>query len=172
MSFVKCCVCHTRSNLFGDDKKQLDFSGNFVCSSACLIRWAEKNKKDNKKNLLKHPCVFESDMGNAFDVWSETIRMGFRSGYEKVVAEYFWDNDVAFQYEPYTFLLQKGDASYTPDFFLPDYGVFVEVKGIFHNRKKLKIFRELYPQIPLIVSTWAIRKTFKYKRENNGVYGS
>lgn len=171
MSFVKCCVCHGRSNLLGEDKRQLDHSGNFVCSSECLIKWAEKHRKNQKRNILKHPSIFESSMGNAFDVWSDTIKMGFRSGYEKVVAEYFWDNDVAFQYEPYTFMLNKGDSSYTPDFYLPDYGVFIEVKGVFHNRKKLKVFRELY-DYPLMVATWAIRKTFKYQRTNNGIFGA
>lgn len=172
MSFVKCCVCHERSNLVGEDRKQLDYSGNFVCSSQCLIKWASKNKQNRIKDLARHPGIFESEMGNAFDVWSESIRMGFRSGYEKVVAEYFYDHDVAFQYEPYTFLLHHDEASYTPDFYLPDYGVFVEVKGVFHSRKKLQIFREKYPHVPLIVATWAIRKTFRYKRENNGIYGA
>ena len=136
-----------------------------------MVKWAHKNRKINKKELLKHPDIFESSMGNAFDAWSEIIRMGFRSGYEKSVAEYLWEQDVAFQYEPYTFMLGKGNASYTPDFYLPDYGVFVEVKGIFHNRKKLRTFRELYP-FPLIVATWAIRKTFKYRRDGNGIYGA
>lgn len=171
MSFVKCSVCHQRSFLTTEDREQLDHSGSFVCSGECMITWAKREGKKQKGNILKNPGIFDSQMGMASDVWSDVLQIGFRSGYEKSVAEYLWDNHVAFQYEPYTFLLKGETASYTPDFYLPDYQTFIEVKGVFHNRKKLKIFRELYT-VPLIVAPWAIRKTFKYKNRGNGIYGA
>jgi hypothetical protein len=108
-------------------------------------------------------------MGEAFEVYSPKLHMGFRSGYEKSVAEWFYDNEISFEYEPYTFLLGTDTASYTPDFFLPDFQVLVEVKGIWQRRNKVQKFRELY-SLPLIVATWNIRKSFQYKN-TGGSYG-
>lgn len=162
MGLVRCNVCNSRITVTKDDHSKLDRSGGvFVCSASCTYGWLKRNKREYKKGIATHPGIFESHMDAAFDVYSSKIRLGFRSHYEMWVAEWMYEADLGFMYEPYSFLLQTDTSSYTPDFYIPDYGCFLEVKGLWHNRKKLKIFRELYPKVPLLVLPWPIRKTFR-----------
>lgn len=169
MSLVICSHCRNRVNIPHSERKFLDQSGDFVCSSTCMYGWAKKNQRKQKRNLLKHPGIFKSEMSGGFEVYSKILRMGFRSGYEQIVAEWLYENDIAFEYEPFTFLLDTDTASYTPDFYLPDFQVLIEVKGLWMRRNKVQKFRELY-SIPLIVASWNIRKSFNYKN-TGGKYG-
>ena len=66
---------------------------------------------------------------------------------------------VRWEYEPATFPLEwdpegRPTRSFTPDFFLPDYSLYLEVTTLrpaLINRKNRKIrqFREMYPHIPI-----------------------
>lgn len=70
---------------------------------------------------------------------------------------------VAWEYEPRSFPLEWNDAgrmtqSFTPDFYLPDYDLFLEVttvKPALKNRKnrKVRLLRELYPDIMIKLLT-------------------
>lgn len=77
----------------------------------------------------------------------------FRSSYEARFAQALDRDGIAWQYEPKRFDL--GTCTYLPDFYLPDTGVFWEVKGWLgpDSQKKTRLFREIYPEIPLIVAT-------------------
>ena len=65
--------------------------------------------------------------------------------------------DVRWEYEPRSFVLERDaagrpKASFTPDFYLPDYDLFLEITTIrpgLTNRKNRKIrrLRELYPDV-------------------------
>lgn len=169
MSFTICSQCRSRINIPHSERKFLDQTGDFVCSSECMYAWVKKHNRKVKRNLLNHPGIFKSEMGNGFETYSGKLGMGFRSGYEQVVAEWLYDNNIAFEYEPYTFLLDTDTASYTPDFYLPEYQTLIEVKGLWMRRNKVQKFREIY-SIPLIVATWNIRKSFNYKT-TGGKYG-
>ena len=169
MGIVVCSVCKGRVTLSIEDKKLLDASGGpFICSSTCVMGWFRRHKPPKKK-VMDHPGIFSSEMGLANDCYSIKIGMGFRSSYELSVAEWMWDADIGFMYEPYTFLLETDTSSYTPDYYVPDYGCFLEVKGKWHNRKKLVSFRRLYPHIPLLVIPWPIRKTFQYSNKRGRI---
>ena len=52
-----------------------------------------------------------------------------RSRYEQVCVEFFDNHQIQFIYEP--LLLLEGQQ-YRPDFFLPDFGLFVEICGYIH----------------------------------------
>jgi len=52
----------------------------------------------------------------------------FRSGWEKKFAMWCDENKLYWEYEPITFKRPNG-KTYIPDFELPDFGLFVEVKG-------------------------------------------
>ena len=52
-----------------------------------------------------------------------------RSQYEKRCVAYFEANQIQYQYEP---LLLLGGRQYRPDFFLPEYNLFVEICGYNH----------------------------------------
>ena len=168
MGIAVCSVCRSRITMSIDDKRLLDASGGpFVCSSTCVMGWLRRHKPPRK--VTEHPGIFSAEMGPANDCYSHKIGLGFRSSYELSVAEWFWEEDIGFMYEPYTFLLDTDTSSYTPDYYIPDYGCFLEVKGKWHNRKKLALFRKLYPKIPLLVIPWPIRKTFQYDNKRGRI---
>jgi NUMOD3 motif len=56
----------------------------------------------------------------------------FRSTYEIRVAMVFDALGIAWQYEPER--LNLGEETYLPDFYLPEFGMYVEVKGWFDQR--------------------------------------
>lgn len=52
-----------------------------------------------------------------------------RSQYEQRCADFFTERRIDFQYEP---LMLLGGKQYRPDFYLPDYRLFVEICGYNH----------------------------------------
>jgi len=52
-----------------------------------------------------------------------------RSNYEKRCAEYLDMNNIKYQYEP---LILLDGRQYRPDFYLPDYNLFLEICGYRH----------------------------------------
>lgn len=76
-----------------------------------------------------------------------------RSTWEVKFAQYLDGRGIRWEYEPARFDL--GDCTYTPDFYLPDDDTYWEVKGWLDavSQKKVRRFRELHPDKPLIVAT-------------------
>jgi len=72
-----------------------------------------------------------------------------RSSWEVAYAKYLDKQGIKWQYEPKTFDL--GKTTYTPDFYLPDSDTYVEIKGYFRNKAKIKIslFRKIYKNFNL-----------------------
>jgi hypothetical protein len=78
---------------------------------------------------------------------------------EEEVARLLDFYEVRWEYEPRTFPLEWDEdgritRQFTPDFYLPDYDMFLEITTIqpsLKNRKNRKIrrFRELYPETPI-----------------------
>ncbi|MFH2035827.1 MAG: hypothetical protein ABIJ45_05435 [Candidatus Zixiibacteriota bacterium] len=84
-------------------------------------------KKDGKivaprgirlKRVRKFEAIIETDSG-----------IKVRSQYEKKCADYFHKNNIEFQFEP---LMLLGGKQFRPDFFLPEYNLFVEFCGYGH----------------------------------------
>ena len=75
---------------------------------------------------------------------------------------------VAWVYESVCFPLTRDPGgnvveSFTPDFYLPEYEVFVEVttmrqKLVTRKNRKIRLFRELYPSLNLVI---IYRKNFE-----------
>jgi hypothetical protein len=86
--------------------------------------------------------------------------MVFRSTYEARFAKLLDRGSVGWQYEPKRFDL--GDTTYSPDFYLPQYDLWCEVKGWMTHlaQQKIDLFRKLFPTHRLIV----IPKVFFTKR--------
>lgn len=72
--------------------------------------------------------------------------VSMRSKWEVWYAEWLKNNNIAYQYEPVTFILPDGSA-YTPDFYLVAEDKFVEVKGWLtpKHSNKISAFRSAYP---------------------------
>jgi len=75
----------------------------------------------------------------------------FYSRWEANIARLFNYLDIKWIYQPKTFNL--GSQNYTPDFYLPDYGVYIEVKNFLWKYSKIRDrkFRKLYPKIKLVL---------------------
>lgn len=76
------------------------------------------------------------------DIW-------MRSSWEVNFAQYCDKKNIKWQYESKTFDL--GNTTYTPDFYLPAYDMYVEIKGYFRNnaKRKMTLFKKLYKDIEL-----------------------
>lgn len=70
----------------------------------------------------------------------------FRSSYELAYAKYLDQNKILWLYELETFELSN-NTTYTPDFFLPQFEKFIEVKGYMRStdKEKIKLFLSEYP---------------------------
>lgn len=154
MASKTCVACGSLIELRADEYKMLDQSGPFVCSIRCVYRWIVNNYGYDAK---RDPKAFVSalDRGDAY--YSESLRTYFRARTEGLLAEQLvhrWH--VRLEYEPYVYKVGKG--SYNPDFYFPEYGCFIEAKGVWEasNRSKLKKFRDAYPCIQLLVVPWPL----------------
>lgn len=88
---------------------------------------------------------------------SHTERAPFAHRSEAEVARIFDFYGLRWEYEPHSFPLKRAAdgraiASFTPDFYLPDYDLYVEVttmRPALESRKnrKIRLLRELYPGV-------------------------
>ena len=152
---VQCTMCNQKKEIHQSDLKTLDRDGDFVCSAECLIDWVRQPRDfELKRDVPK--SSYQINAMNGGGCTSERLHCSFRSGYEASVAEYLYDHNIMFLYEYVTFTW--GSKQYTPDFFLYEYGCFVEPKGKWQPsaRSKYKSFRENFPKIPMIVAHWLL----------------
>jgi len=86
-----------------------------------------------------------------------------RSNWELAYAQWMTARGIEWRYEAKTFPFEMGGekTSYTPDFYLPAYNEFVEVKGYYSevNRAKMLAFYETYPSV-------RVRMIFKDEMKN------
>ena len=146
MPLKRCSVCGKMDELSGKQWGMTEFDGEYTCSLPCVLLWIKR------------------DPGQAFPFpsWESSKRASpnsgipdhFRSSYEQGFSLWLEDNQVLFQYEAFTFSV--GDSSsYTPDFYLPQYECFIEVKGKWAvgQKRKMGRFRREYPEVRLLVMT-------------------
>ena len=76
----------------------------------------------------------------------------FQSTWEKAFAQHLDERGLDWAHESHSWLLSDGTA-YTPDFWIPDWQVFVEVKGLMTEEahRKIDLFRAAYPHLKLLV---------------------
>lgn len=76
----------------------------------------------------------------------------YRSGWEKNLARYFHHAGIEFEFEPVRFEftgIQRGTRGYTPDFYLPEQDLYVEVKGNLPTTDKTRMrrFKKYWPEM-------------------------
>ena len=93
--------------------------------------------------------------------WIEYRGIKFRSSYEVRFVKALDARGWSWQYEPQRFNL--GSCTYLPDFFVDKLKAYVEVKGWLdpQSKKRISLFRELHPKLPLIVATDQIIRMFE-----------
>ncbi|EJV59344.1 hypothetical protein [Bacillus mycoides] len=81
---------------------------------------------------------------NGLRFYSEKEAKMFRSNWEIELAELLTSLDIAYEYEPQRYFYKAERESYLPDFYLPTYNVYLEVKGYMDKRslKRCNLFRK------------------------------
>lgn len=127
---VKCLICGKSIDLHVIKKYSEIYPA--VDSISCFKKLLTLSGLNNIEIIIK---TLHSK-GVATQILKDEKRE-FKSKIEKRVAEFFQENDIKYVYEKYVFLgrrLKTYDYQplqsryYIPDFFLPEYGVFIEVK--------------------------------------------
>lgn len=88
-----------------------------------------KNFNFGKKRQHGKRCWYKCPNGD---------NVSMRSTWEVAYADYLDRNNIDWQYEPQTFLLDDGSA-YTPDFFIPQENEYIEIKGWMTESHRRKI---------------------------------
>ena len=105
----------------------------------------------------KNSCMFGKIAKHG--IWGEYNGIKMRSSYELNFAKWCNLSYIKWEYEPNTFDL--GDTTYTPDFYLAEFDLWIEIKGYWRDdaKKKYNKFLKLYPNIYI--------KVFNEKRLKN-----
>jgi len=111
------------------------------------VSWNSKSDEEMKiisENRIGKPSPLGS--GRSHGDYYITPLQGYkwlRSSYEIALAEYLDQHNILWYYESIKFKIKINgtdkQTSYTPDFFLPEFNKFIEVKGYLYPRDKLKI---------------------------------
>lgn len=100
----------------------------------CLLMYGVDNPTKNKEIRLK--AAKSANKTTTVFHW-KTNEIQYMVGWDPNTATYFNENKEYYEYEPETFLMPDG-RTYTPDFYLPDKDLWVEVKGYFYGDAKEK----------------------------------
>ena len=143
---VSCKATYASRDVFGPELRKK--------FSETMKRTWERTRTNSKSNVLGGVIVHHlqregrtissskgrsgrrDDLGNLF----------FRSRWEANVARVFNFQGKKWVFEPQIFILET--TSYTPDFWLPDEKIFVEVKGYMNeiSQRKLDEFTKYHPE--------------------------
>lgn len=128
-------------------KKMLD-SQNLLRKTP---EWRKKVSEGLKKRWREDPPKCKS---RKYIIKSNKGHIVLRSSYEREFVRYLDENNIDWQYEPKSFILETYENRVLiPDFFLTKYNVWVEIKGYFwHDAKeKWDAFCNEYPNLKKII---------------------
>jgi hypothetical protein len=104
------------------------------------------------------------------------IAIRFAHPVEREIARIFDEHGIEWEYEPHTFVLERSSdgavrEAFTPDFFLPELGMYVEctvMRPALQNRKRQKVRKArglgvnveilARPDIERLASRWRLRR--------------
>ena len=153
-----------------------DLINERVYSCGCYGK--EQQSKTGSKVGLNNGTINCSKRNWGIEKDGKFIRM--RSGFEVMYAMILEKENVDWEYEPKRFKLANG-VRYTPDFYLPNRDLWIDVKGQIteKHKKKHKLFRELGYSLDLVLidelkkrlgmSYYMFKKQWDIKAESNNV---
>lgn len=101
------------------------------------------------KDLAMKSCKTKNQITN-LKHWKSGIEICCRGSYEVRTVQYFNDNKIDYDWQPKTFTMPDG-RTYTPDCYLPELNLWIEIKGYFYDdaKEKWDWFRREYPNSEL-----------------------
>ncbi|MCP4705856.1 MAG: hypothetical protein GY865_14750 [candidate division Zixibacteria bacterium] len=91
------------------------------------MKYPRKRLKKDGKHVI--PSGLKLARRQKFETTIPAGKVKVRSKYEKRTVKYLEKNNIKYQYEP---LILLDGRQYRPDFFLPEYNLFLEICGYGH----------------------------------------
>lgn len=132
------CYCGEGYELYYKTKKQLLHPFDAFCGEHCLLKYLKENNLFGGGDIEVIPNIYPSDMSPPCEYWCKETKRFYRSRSEATFARWCNFNGIIWEYEPYKIWLDHR-MPYTPDFWLPALGHFIEVKGVWSGRSKKKM---------------------------------
>ena len=147
MPNLTCSYCGKLFYLNQKDYHKTIKSLDNFCSVDCLINFIKSYvpREVKVKYWITRPML----VGDL--IYDATLKMFFRSKYELLVYKLLKVNNIGAEYESYT--LKEGRKSYTPDFYIKDKDLFLEVKGVWQGGSKKKV-EHWAKKINLVLVPW------------------
>jgi len=131
------CNCGCNLKFTQKEFKQVIPEAEIFCDLEC-IRCYLKNYKGSKNSRF-----FKGGLKEPNACYDRVTKAYYRSWYEVYVARFLFYEGYDFRYEKYTLHLKN---FYTPDFYIKDKDLFIEVKGrwVGGAKKKFRSFVNKY----------------------------
>src|SRR6056297_537591 len=147
------CYCQKGFDLPLKEARLIIQDFELFCSPQCFLKYVLECEKKNAVNIVYGPCV-----SVAYECWDDTTSQFYRSMYEVYVVRFLLKHGIEFYYEPHSFKVEK--SFYTPDFWLPEKGLYIECKGKWGMGSKTKT-QKAAKQIPLVLLPSYLQKQFE-----------
>ncbi len=139
-----CGSCAKKGNIpWNKNKKGLQKSGFKGKKHSIKTRKILSIKaKERFKNPRNHPRFGKTSHGK----WGKYKGIYMRSSYETKFAQFLDLSGYKWEYESTTFDL--GNSTYTPDFYISEWDLYIEIKGWWRDdaKEKYSRFKKLYPK--------------------------
>lgn len=149
----RCASCATK-NAFATGKRKNHRCYCIDCGKQlkdCRSKRCEKcnYKYYSGKNSWLYGKLINKHAGMGKGTYYKNIWM--RSSYEIAYAKFLDYSGIKWQYEPKAFDL--GNSTYRPDFYIPEWDLYIEIKGYWRDdaKKKYKLFKKLNPKVRINV---------------------
>ena len=135
-----CIDCNKKISVFSG------FYGQGRCKSCSKkgIKRPDISKRMKGRNSHRFGKTSHGKWGVYKGIW-------MRSSYEIKFTQFLDLSGIKWLYEPKTFNL--GKMTYTPDFYIPEWKCYIEIKGWWRDdaKEKFKLFKKLYPKVNIKV---------------------
>lgn len=147
--------CHCGAGFFLPHQKTKQLIGYpYFCSPGCLYQFIVNVNHQCPIHVVASPLM-RSEPEDGY--WSDLLHMWFRSEYEEVMALWLWHKEIPARYERLGIPIEK--KIYTPDFYLNQHRMFIEVKGPWRWGGKRKVVKALKANYPVhVVPEYLIRE--------------
>lgn len=157
-SMLLKCYCGGEVDLTTDKRNQLLADVQVYCLPECFAHYI-LNQPETSGGLVKHVLHQQQITGDLYD---KTTNGWYKSWFEVYVARFFRAENIEAKYEERTLPVPRGRV-YTPDFWLPKYDLYVEVKGLWLAAGKKKFKAAMKAGYHMALLPWYLEHFFRKK---------
>jgi len=148
------CYCQKGFDLPLKEARLIIQDFELFCSPHCFLKYVLECSEKQEPPVELH----SKNVSMAHECWDNATNQFYRSMYEVYVVRFLLKHGIEFHYEPHSFKVEK--SSYTPDFWLPEKGLYIECKGKWGMGSKTKT-QKAAKQIPLVLLPSYLQKQFE-----------